>query len=104
MVVGIPITSKEDKIAIFSSAGFAKKTNIKEFTPQIRGGKGLLIYKPNATNGFIIGAVVVKDTDKILLTGQPSSICIAATEIPLLSRNAIGNIMLKANISSVVKF
>ena len=104
VVVGIPITSKEDKIAIFSSAGFAKKTDIKEFTPQMRGGKGLLIYKPSITNGFIIGAVVVKDTDKILLTGQPSSICIAATDIPLLSRNAVGNIMLKANISSVVKF
>lgn len=104
VVVGIPITSKEDKIAIFSSAGFAKKTDIKEFTPQMRGGKGLLIYKPSTTNGFIIGAVVVKDTDKILLTGQPSSICIAATDIPLLSRNAVGNIMLKANISSVVKF
>ena len=104
VVVGIPITSKEDKIAIFSSAGFAKKTDIKEFTPQIRGGKGLLIYKPSATNGSIIGAATVKDTDKILLTGQPSSICIAATDIPLLSRNAVGNIMLKANISSVVKF
>lgn len=104
VVVGIPITSKEDKIAIFSSAGFAKKTDIKEFTPQMRGGKGLLIYKPSATNGSIIGAAMVKDTDKILLTGQPNSICIAATEIPLLSRNAIGNIMLKASISSVVKF
>lgn len=104
VVVGIPITSKEDKIAIFSSAGFAKKTDIKEFTPQMRGGKGLLIYKPSTTNGFIIGAVVIKDTDRVLLTGQPSSICIAATDIPLLSRNAVGNIMLKANISSVVKF
>lgn len=104
VVVGIPITSKEDKIAIFSSAGFAKKTDIKEFTPQMRGGKGLLIYKPSTTNGSIIGAAIVKDTDKILLTGQPNSICIAATEIPLLSRNAIGNIMLKASISSVVKF
>lgn len=104
VVVGIPITSKEDKIAIFSSAGFAKKTDIKEFTPQMRGGKGLLIYKPSTSNGHIVGAIVVKDIDKILLTGQPSSICIAATEIPLLSRNAIGNIMLKANISSVVKF
>lgn len=104
VVVGIPITSKEDKIAIFSSAGFAKKTDIKEFTPQLRGGKGLLIYKPSTSNGHIVGAIVIKDTDKILLTGQPSSICIAATEIPLLSRNAIGNIMLKANISSVVKF
>lgn len=104
VVAGIPIISKEDQIAVFSSKGFAKKTSIKEFSPQMRGGKGLLIYKPNASNGYIVGAAVVKDTDKILLTGQPSSICIAATDIPLLSRSSIGNIMLKADISSIVKF
>lgn len=104
VVVGIPITSKEDIIAIFSSKGFGKKTSISEFSPQLRGGKGLLIYKPTAMNGHIIGAAIVTEADKILLTGQPSSICISATDIPLLSRNGVGNIMLKSDISSVVKF
>lgn len=104
VIVGLPIHSKEDLIGIFSTKGYGKTTSIKEFTIQGRGGKGLIIYKPSAVYGKIAGAAIVKDTDKILLTGQPNSICIAATELPLLSRTSLGNIMIKSNISSIVKF
>ena len=104
VIVGLPIHSKEDLIGIFSTKGYGKTTSIKEFTVQGRGGKGLIIYKPSAVYGKIAGAAVIKDTDKILLTGQPNSICIAATELPLLSRTSLGNIMIKSNISSIVKF
>ena len=104
VIIGLPIKSDKDIIAIFSTKGYGKKTSIKEFTPQGRGGKGLIIYKPSAIYGQIAGAAVVTDTDKILLSGQPNSICIAATDLPLLTRNSFGNIMIKSNITSVVKF
>ena len=104
VVVGLPIHSDNDIISIFSTKGYGKKTSIKEFTVQGRGGKGLVIYKPNAVYGQIAGATVVSDNDTILLTGQPSSICIAATDLPLLTRTSFGNIMVKSNISSIVKF
>ena len=104
VIVGLPIHSKEDLIGIFSTKGYGKTTSIKEFTIQGRGGKGLIIYKPSAVYGKMAGAAIVKNTDKILLTGQPNSICIAASELPLLSRTSLGNIMIKSNISSIVKF
>ena len=104
VIIGLPIHSDNDMIAIFSTKGYGKKTPIKEFTVQGRGGKGLLIYKPSAVYGHIAGAAVVEDTDKVLLTGQPNSICIAATDLPTLMRNSFGNIMIKSNISSIVKF
>ena len=104
VVVGLPIHSDNDTIAIFSTKGYGKKTSIKEFTVQGRGGKGLVIYKPSAIYGQIAGATVVSNSDTILLTGQPSSICIAATDLPLLTRTSFGNIMVKSNISSIVKF
>ncbi len=104
VIVGLPIHSKEDLIGIFSTKGYGKTTSIKEFTIQGRGGKGLIIYKPSVVYGKIAGAAVIKDTNKILLTGQPNSICIAASELPLLSRTSLGNIMIKSNISSIVKF
>lgn len=104
VVVGLPIHSENDTIAIFSTKGYGKKTSIKEFTVQGRGGKGLVIYKPSAIYGQIAGATVVSNSDTILLTGQPSSICIAATDLPLLTRTSFGNIMVKSNISSIVKF
>ena len=104
VVVGLPIYSNHDTIAIFSTKGYGKKTSIKEFTIQGRGGKGLVIYKPSAVYGQIAGATIVSDSDTVLLTGQPSSICIAATDLPLLTRTSFGNIMIKSNISSIVKF
>lgn len=104
VVVGLPIHSDNDTIAIFSTKGYGKKTSIKEFTVQGRGGKGLVIYKPSAVYGQIAGATVISNSDTILLTGQPSSICIAATDLPLLTRTSFGNIMVKSNISSIVKF
>ena len=104
VVVGLPIHSDNDNIAIFSTKGYGKKTSIKEFTVQGRGGKGLVIYRPSVVYGNIAGATVVSDNDTILLTGQPSSICISATDLPLLTRTSFGNIMVKSNISSIVKF
>ena len=104
VVVGLPIHSDDDTIAIFSTKGYGKKTSIKEFTIQGRGGKGLIIYKPNAIYGNIMGAAIVEEKDTILLTGQPNSICISSSDLPLLTRTSFGNIMIKSNISSIVKF
>ena len=56
-----------------------------------------------SSTGNLIGATVIKNNDNLLLIGN-TSICIAATEVPLLSRIAIGNIMIKTkNLKSIVK-
>ena len=104
VIVGLPIHSDNDTIAIFSTKGYGKKTSIKEFTTQGRGGKGLIIYKPSAVYGNIVGATIVGEKDTILLTGQPNSICISSNDLPLLGRTSFGNIMIKSNISSIVRF
>lgn len=103
VIVGLPIYNDKSNVAIISTKGYGKITDVKEFTPQGRGGKGLMIYKPTDIFGSIAGAALVKDDDKILLNGSPNSICITASELPLLSRTSYGNIVLKANISSIVK-
>ena len=103
VIVGLPIYNDKMNVAIISTKGYGKITDVKEFTPQGRGGKGLMIYKPTDIFGSIAGAALVKDDDKILLNGSPNSICVTASELPLLSRTSYGNIVLKANISSIVK-
>ena len=104
VVIGLPIRSNEDIIAIFSTKGYGKKVSIKEFNVQGRGGKGLIIYKPSNIYGEVVGAATIEKDDAVLLTGQPNSICVAAIDLPLLSRTSFGNIMIKSNISSIVKF
>ena len=103
VLVGLPIRNKKETIAVFSSFGNAKKTNIDEFPLQARAGKGVVAYKVSPATGDIVGATMINDEDNILLVGK-TSICVAATDIPQLGRAATGNIMIKnGQINSVTK-
>ena len=90
-------------ICSFHVVGQIKYITNKEFTVQGRGGKGLIIYKPNIVYGYIAGASIVTDNDSILLSGQPNSICVAVTDLPLLTRDSFGNMIIKSTVSSMVK-
>ena len=103
VLVGLPIRDKKETVAVFSSFGNAKKTNIDEFPLQARAGKGVVAYKVSPATGDIVGAAMINDEDNILLVGK-TSICVAATDIPQLGRAATGNIMIKnGQINSVTK-
>ena len=103
VLVGLPIRDNKSNIAVFTSLGCAKKTDLSEFPLQGRGGKGVVIYKPTPGTGDVIGAAMVTDEDNVLLIGK-TSICISAVDVPLLGRPATGNIMIKnGNLTSVVK-
>ena len=92
-----------DKLGIFSTIGTGKRINVEELPVQTRGGKGLSVYRCGGSSGNIVGASLISEGDFILIAGINNSICIAATDLPLLTRTSFGNIMVKSNISSVVK-
>ncbi len=103
VLAGIPIRNAKSTIAVVTAHGFAKKTNIEEFPVQGRGGKGVVIYKETPSTGSLIGATAITDEDNMLLIGK-KSICISATDIPLLGRVANGNLMIKdGNLTSMVR-
>ena len=95
VVAALPIRDINDKIAVFSANGLAKKFPITELTIQKRAGKGLVCYKPTNATGNIIAATLISDEDNVLIVGIPTSICISATEIPELGRASIGNQVIK---------
>ena len=104
IIGGFPVHKNTDSIAVITEKGLGKKTPVSDFSIQGRGGKGVLIYKPTPATGDLVGAAMVSDNDNVLLVGRPNSICIAATDIPELSRTSTGNIMVKnSNVISVVK-
>ena len=103
VLVGLPIRDDKETVAVFSAYGNGKKTKIEEFPLQARAGKGVTIYKVTPTTGDVIGAATINNEDNILLVGK-SSICIAATDIPLLSRTATGNQMIQnSQLNSITK-
>ena len=79
----------------FKNKGLAKRIDLSELSLQNRGGKGVKI---NKTNILTNAATLVAESDSLLLNGTTNSICISAADIPLLSRTASGNTMIKDDV------
>ena len=98
------VRSTTDNLAIFSQSGMVKKFGLEELPIQKRAGKGLMCYKPTDSTGAVAAAALVEDADNVLIIGDKTSICIEASDIPILSRSSIGNIAIKnSKILSVSK-
>ena len=97
VIAALPIRHTEDDLAIFSSKGYGKRLPLSELPSQKRGGKGVMGYKENSISGFATAAQLVNDEDLTLLIGDKTSICISAKEIPVMTKSAMGNMMLKGN-------
>ena len=95
VVAAMPVRHAEDQIAVFAKGGLGKKFPMNELPVQKRAGKGLICYKPTENTGNVTAGALLSDEDSILLIGDKSSICIAATEVPILSRVSIGNQLIK---------
>lgn len=99
VLAGLPIHKTTDQLAVFTKAGYGKKTVLDEFPVQGRGGKGL-----KCSGDEIVGASLISDEDNILLVGVPNSICFSAKDVPVLGRVSLGNVMIKNSIiKKVVK-
>ena len=97
VVAALPVHKETDSVAVFMSFGLGKKVALKDFPNQNRGGKGTFVYKPTNETGDLIAAAMISDEDNLLISGTNSSICISAKEVPLVSKIATGNILIKNN-------
>lgn len=95
IVSAIPVRNINDKLAVFATNGVAKRIDLTEIPLQKRAGKGLACYKPTDSTGKVSAATLVEDADSVLVLGDKSSICIEASEIPVLGRASIGNQVIK---------
>ncbi|MFT4106753.1 MAG: DNA gyrase subunit A [Lacrimispora sp.] len=90
-VVGMQMDSQGPKLLIVSENGMGKRTPIEEFTPQNRGGKGVLCYRITEKTGDIVGAKLVRDDhDLLLITTGGIVIRISVNDISVIGRNTSG--------------
>lgn len=94
----LPIHKTTDSVAIIGKNGLGKKMELSDFPLQGRGGKGIIIYK----GADIVGSEMIANEDNLLLVGD-KTLCISTKDIPLLGKTAVGNILMKGNVSKVVK-
>ena len=92
-VVSMSLVQPDQQLLVVTENGFGKRTSVKEYKTQVRGGKGLLTYDKSkfSKTGPLIGAVVVDDDDEVLLINSNGIIIrIRANEISKLSRATQG--------------
>jgi DNA gyrase subunit A len=92
-VVAMGLAKEDEELLVVTQGGFGKRTAIKEYKVQARGGKGLLTYDKSKFDktGALIGAIVVNEQDEIFLINSDGIIIrIRADEVSKLSRATQG--------------
>ncbi len=109
-VVAMELAEKDEELLVATKFGYGKRTAVKDYKVQARGGKGLLTYDKSkfSKTGELIGAMVVNDNDEVLLINSDGIIIrIKASEVSRLSRATQGVKIMRvhedANIISLAK-
>jgi len=109
-VVAMELVELNEELLVVTQNGYGKRTSVEDYKVQVRGGKGLLTYDKAKfkKTGELIGAMVVNDSDEILLINSDGIIIrIRASEVSRLGRATQGVKIMKveedANIIALAK-
>ena len=92
-VVSMELAEKSEELLVVTKNGYGKRSPVKEYRIQTRGGKGLLTYDKTKfeKTGELIGAMTVKDDDEVFLINSDGVIIrISASEVSRLGRTTQG--------------
>ncbi len=104
------VNGNKEELLVVTEKGYGKRTKVKEYRSQDRGGKGILTYDKRKFDktGELIGALTVEEDDEIMLINSDGIVIrIAAKDVSELSRATQGVKIMKvsddANIISMAK-
>lgn len=92
-VVSMSLVGPDQKLMVVTEGGYGKRTPVKSYKKQTRGGKGLLTYDKGQfeNTGYLVGAVVVDDDDDVMLINSDGVIIrINASEVSIQGRTTKG--------------
>lgn len=90
-IVGMEVLSHGQTLFAVTENGFGKRTSIDEYPVQKRGGMGVISIKTTERNGFVVGILLVEDSDDIMLiTDIGKIIRIPVSGVSVISRNTQG--------------
>lgn len=96
----LPIRDTQDELVIITGSGLGKRVKFTEIPKTSRGGKGVSISKESSD---VAAALLANDKDKLLVVGLTNSICIEGKDLPVCSRAAGGNVVIKSKVKSASK-
>jgi DNA gyrase subunit A len=84
------------EIMSISANGFGKRTSVKLYRVQSRGGKGIINFKVTAKTGHVVGAMPVRDNDGlILLTSTNKVVRIGVEDVRSKGRATMGVMLVR---------
>ena len=92
-VVSMELARKGEELLVVTEKGYGKRTPVKEYKVQARGGKGLLTYDKGKFDktGYLVGAMTVQDDDEVFLINSDGIIIrIEASDVSRLGRTTQG--------------
>ena len=66
-MVEVTAQSEDMRLLTITEKGFGKRTPLKEYRQQKRGGSGVIDINTGARNGAIVGSLLVEETDRVML-------------------------------------
>ncbi|GIM28884.1 DNA gyrase subunit A [Clostridium polyendosporum] len=98
IAVCMDIAVDDEKLLVISEHGFGKRTPLKEYKLQNRGGMGLITYKISEKTGKLVGATVCKEDDELMLINSSGvAIRINVRDISVTSRAAMGVTLMRTS-------
>ncbi|CAI8905647.1 DNA gyrase subunit A [Methylocaldum szegediense] len=92
------IIGTEGSVLNVTENGFGKRTALSEFPVHRRGGQGVIAIQTSERNGSVVGAVLVQDSDEIMLiTDAGTLVRTRVEEIRELGRNTQGVMVIRLN-------
>lgn len=103
MVVAMDLAEDDKYLLAISEYGFGKRTPLKEYRVQKRGGKGLKTYNIKKKTGDIVSAKVVSENDEVMMISQGGIIIrLNTNDISIMGRTTQGVTLMKTNDDRVV--
>jgi len=90
------IISEPGTVLTLTENGYGKRTQIEEYPIHKRGGQGVIAMQTSERNGGLVGAVLVDDTDELMLITDGGTLVRTHTnEISILGRNTQGVLVIR---------
>ena len=91
VVVGMDVLKPDGEVLTVSEEGYGKRTAVREYRTQSRGGKGIINLKVTEKTGKVVGLKTVKPGQELMMiTSDGIVIRIEIDGISLISRNTQG--------------
>ena len=92
-VVAMELKNSDEELLVVTEMGYGKRTRMKEYKIQARGGKGMLTYDKTKIKrtGALVGALAVREDDEIMLINSDGMIIrMSVSEVSKLGRATQG--------------